>query len=244
MSDFKEATTQDINYKLILDALLMPFFQLRTRILEKHAFFTIGDIQFFVATTAPHDFGKVSTNTRVKLSSAVRKSESIQRINLVPLRRINMPKQELLQSVLKPYFSNNSGNCLFKAQVFEIHEQEFFVKYSRPFFGVISNGTEVKMDSSMPKSVRVVRVAPIWPTKEAFTFASRQTEETIKLIKKEILTPYFFGGSMCYIEKGETIKIAEHEFFINECQPRTGIVDETTTIEVEIGFTQETFQKK
>lgn len=52
-----------------------------------------------------------------------------------------------------------------------------------------------------------------------------------------MLEPYFFGGSMCYLEKGETIKIAGHEFFINECQPRTGIVDETSTIEVEIGFT-------
>jgi len=26
MDDFKEASTKDINYKLILDALLMPFF--------------------------------------------------------------------------------------------------------------------------------------------------------------------------------------------------------------------------
>ena len=91
------------------------------------------------------------------------------------------------------------------------------MKYCRPFFGVISNGTEVKMDSSMPKSVRVVRVAPIWPTKEAFAFASRQSEESIRLIKQEILHPYFFSGSMCYIEKGETIKIAGHDFFINEC---------------------------
>jgi len=42
---------------------------------------------------------------------------------------------------------------------------------------------------------------------------------------------------MCYLEKGETIMIAGQEFFINECQPRTGIVDESSIIEVEIGFT-------
>ena len=42
---------------------------------------------------------------------------------------------------------------------------------------------------------------------------------------------------MCYLEKGETIEIAGQEFFINECQPRTGIVDESSIIEVEIGFT-------
>lgn len=74
MDDFKEASTKDINYKLILEALLMPFFQLRTRILEKQTYFDIGDIQFFVACTTPHDFGKISTSTRVKLSSAVQKT--------------------------------------------------------------------------------------------------------------------------------------------------------------------------
>ena len=117
-----------------------------------------------MASTAPHDFGKITTTSRVKLSSSVAKTESIQRINLVPLRRIEMSKNYLLQSVLKPYFSNSIGSCLFKGQVFEIQDNEFFVKYCRPFFGAISNGTEVKMDSSMPKSVRIVRVAPIWPT--------------------------------------------------------------------------------
>lgn len=73
-----------------------------------------------MAGTAPHDFGKITTNSKVKLSSSVQKSESIQRINLVPLRRIEMSKNELLQTVLKPYFSNSIGSCLFKGQVFEI----------------------------------------------------------------------------------------------------------------------------
>ena len=50
-----------------------------------------------------------------------------------------------------------------------------------------------------------------------FAAASRKSNETIKLIKSQILQPYFFGGLMCYLEKGETIKIAGHEFFVNEC---------------------------
>ena len=35
-----------------------------------------------------------------------------------------------------------------------------------------------------------------------------------------------------------------NHFFINDCHPRTGIIDNLTVIELEIGFTQETFQKK
>ena len=44
MDDFKAGPTREINYKLILNALLMPFFQLRTRILEKYTYFEIGNI--------------------------------------------------------------------------------------------------------------------------------------------------------------------------------------------------------
>lgn len=44
MDDFKVGPTKEINYKLILNALLMPFFQLRTRILEKYTYFEIGNI--------------------------------------------------------------------------------------------------------------------------------------------------------------------------------------------------------
>ena len=44
MDDFKDPQTKDIHYKVLLNALLMPFFQLRTRILEKHTYFEIGDI--------------------------------------------------------------------------------------------------------------------------------------------------------------------------------------------------------
>lgn len=44
MDDFKDASTGSIEYKMILNSLLMPFFQMRLRILEKHQFFSIGEI--------------------------------------------------------------------------------------------------------------------------------------------------------------------------------------------------------
>ena len=51
MDDFKDPQSQEIEYKTILNALLMPFFQMRLRILEKNQYFEIGNIQFFVAAT-------------------------------------------------------------------------------------------------------------------------------------------------------------------------------------------------
>lgn len=49
---------------------------------------------------------------------------------------------------------------------------------------------------------------------------------------------------MCHVEKGETILIDNQEFFVNDCKPKSGIVDSQTQIEIEVGFTQEVFKKK
>jgi len=49
---------------------------------------------------------------------------------------------------------------------------------------------------------------------------------------------------MCYVERGETLKIDNQEFFLNDCRPKSGIVDKQTIIELEVGFTQEIFKKK
>ena len=46
------------------------------------------------------------------------------------------------------------------------------------------------------------------------------------------------------MEKGETIVIDNQEFFVNDCKPKSGLVDKQTIIELEIGFTREVFRKK
>ena len=100
MDDFREESSDDPNFQMLLQSLVMPFFQLRTRILEKNTYFEIGDIQFYVAATQPHEFGKITTNSVVRLLQSVKKSAPIERINLVPLRRIETPKPILLANVL------------------------------------------------------------------------------------------------------------------------------------------------
>ena len=49
---------------------------------------------------------------------------------------------------------------------------------------------------------------------------------------------------MCYVEKGETILINNMEFFVNDCKPKSGIIDATTSLEIEVGFTSDVFKKK
>jgi hypothetical protein len=46
--------------------LLMPFFQLQSRILEKGTYFLIGEIEFFVASCEPYEFGKVTSKSVIR----------------------------------------------------------------------------------------------------------------------------------------------------------------------------------
>ena len=88
----------------------------------------------------------------------------MQRINLAPLRRLETSRTVLMDSVIKPYFEQRIDTYVDKNQVIQIDDHEFYVKHARPFFGKVSNGTEVKIDSSTPKRIYVWRIAPIWDT--------------------------------------------------------------------------------
>ena len=67
-----------------------------------------------------------------------------------------------MENTIRPFFNNHNDMHIHKNQIIEIDDYEFFVKYSRPFFGLITPNTEIKIDSSTPKQVQLLRVAPIW----------------------------------------------------------------------------------
>lgn len=96
----------------------------------------------------------------------------------------------------------------------------------------------------MPKHLQVIRLATIWDTDAEYNEAAANKEQTFEMTKSQFINPYFFSGLMCYVEKGETLIIANREFFVNDCWPKSGIVDRQTHIELEVGFTREVFHKK
>ena len=146
IEDFKDKHSH-ANLSLISKQLLMPFFQIRTRILERRQYFKIGDIEFYVAAIEPHDSGKVTARTNIRCTNSVSKSENIERINLAPLRRLDTSRSILMDSLIKPYFKANMGMCVHKNQILDIGDHEFYIRYSRPFFGRVCSGTEVKIES-------------------------------------------------------------------------------------------------
>ena len=56
-----------------------------------------------------------------------------------------------MENTVKPFFENSINLELHKGMILEIDDYEFYIKYSRPYFGKVQNGTEIKIDSSTPK---------------------------------------------------------------------------------------------
>lgn len=80
-----------------------------------------------------------------------------------------------MENSVRPYFEANIDANLHKNMVIEIEDHEFYVKYCRPFFGKISEGTEIKIDSQVPRRVQNLRIAPIWEDDNTYTEASTKT---------------------------------------------------------------------
>jgi len=55
-----------VKFGLLMKQILLPFFQIQTKILSKGNIFEIGTMKFLVAATTPHKQGKVGTHTKIR----------------------------------------------------------------------------------------------------------------------------------------------------------------------------------
>lgn len=123
IDDFKDASVPGgLNLELIIRSLLVPYFSMRARILERGNCFKIGDMEFYVASCEPFEYGKVTSRTTLRCPVAISKSEPLQRINLAPLRRLEVSRTILMENSVRPYFEANIDANLYKNMVIEIED--------------------------------------------------------------------------------------------------------------------------
>ena len=103
----------------------------------------------------------------------------MQRISLVPLKRLDNSRTAIFETAIKPFLKENPDFFIHKNQVLEFEDYEFYVKYARPFFGKINlDTTDVKIDASTPKHVQTIRIAPLWANDLAYEKASANEQDT------------------------------------------------------------------
>lgn len=253
---------KSVKFELLIKQILLPFFQIQTRILQKGNIFEIGTIKFLVAATTPYKQGKVGTKTKIRCNMVVSQETPLESVELIPMRRNAIPSiATFMNDVVSPFLSSIKPKEIYthKHAIIELddsnfqrqfrgsnlssRETKFLIKYSRPFFGYFTENTKVKIDD-YAKALNFIRIAPIWKDERTCKEVNENFVEYEKYIRHQYLDIYFHSGLSRFVEKGETIFIENLEFFVNDCRPKNGYVDDRTHIEIQTGFTQENFKRK
>jgi hypothetical protein len=235
-----------VKFDLLMKQILLPFFQIQTKILRKGNIFEIGSIKFLVASTTPHKQGKVGTNTKIRCNMCVSENSELESVELVPLRRNQIQSNStFINEVVNPFLRTLKPQEVYthKHATIELDDIKMLIKYSRPFFGYFSENTRVKIDD-YAKPLSFIRIAPIWKDEKTCKKVNQNFTEYENYMRQNYLSIYFNSGLLRFVEKGETILMENIEFFVNDCRPKNGYVDHNTHIEIQTGFTKENFKKK
>lgn len=226
--------------------ILLPFFQIQTKILRKGNIFEIGSIKFLVASTTPHKQGKVGTSTKIRCNMCVSENAELESVELVPLRRNQIQSNStFMNEIVNPFLRTIKPKEVYthKHATIELDDIRLLIKYSRPYFGYFTENTRVKIDD-YAKPLQFIRIAPIWKDEKTCKRVNQNFKEYENYMRLNYLNIYFHSGLLRFVEKGETILIENIEFFVNDCRPKNGYVDDKTHIEIQTGFTKENFKKK
>lgn len=155
---------KSVKFDLLIKQILLPFFQIQTRILQKGNIFEIGTIKFLVAATTPFKQGKVGTKTKIRCNLVVSQEAQLESVELIPLRKNSLSSNTtFINEVVNPFLRSLKPREVYthKHAIIELDDIKFLIKYSRPFFGYFNENTKVKIDD-YAKALSFIRIAPIW----------------------------------------------------------------------------------
>ena len=176
----------------------------------------------------------------------VSQNSALESVELIPMRRNTIPSNSrFMNEIISPFLSSIKPKEIYthKHAIIELDDVRFLIKYSRPYFGYFNSKTRIKIDN-YAKALNFIRIAPIWKDEKTCKEINENFTEYENLISQKYLDVYFHSGLSRFVEKGETIFIENIEFFVNDCRPKNGYVDDRTRIEIQTGFTQENFKRK
>jgi len=127
-----------VKFELLIKQILLPFFQIQTRILKKSTIFEIGSIKFLVAATTPFKQGKVGTKTKIRCNMVVSRDIPLESVELIPMRRNAISSNStFMDEVVTPFLRTIKPSELYthKHATIELDDVRFLIKYARPFFG-------------------------------------------------------------------------------------------------------------
>ena len=227
------------NFIDIMNNVIIPFFQYKSRNLNKDKIFEIDGIEFKVVSVNPNYLSaKVTSKTSISCNNYYSCTTHIQNVTFLTHQKRELESNEnIANNIMNTPFPiqkviNEGLNC-------RINTYDLFVRNSEPKFGIITNNTNIRVINRNIEILKSITIA-ILINEENRELSDKKNH---KLILNNFIRPYFYYGNKRYIERGDTIKIGRLNIFILNSTPHTGFVQEDMTkINIKYNYTLERSQ--
>jgi len=222
-----------IDYSLIIQKLLLPFFKIKQRILKEDFSFQIGEIAFKVSGLNPFRFGFVSSKTYIRLNSFFTVKEPIQRALLLTSKYLlNFSDKDLIAELQSEPFP------IIKNEICEVKNFEFFIKNCEPESGVVNKDTVISVENKQLNLITKIQLGII-KSNTPMDFDFEEELNYQHFIHQQIYKPYFLSGVRRYIERGDIIKIDNIEMFVLNSLPENGFINQNTQVYYKYNMSKE-----
>ena len=222
-----------------MNIIILPFFQFKSRMLNKDKIFEIDGVEFKVISVFPHYLtGKISSKTSIICNNFYSHTIPINHITFLTLKKKENETNEHIANKIKntPY---PTQLCVIEGLECRINTYDLFVRNSNPKYGIITNETNVVVINRNIDILKNITIA-ILHNDENPELNDPKNE---KIIFKNLIKPFLYDGNRKYIERGDTIKIKNFEIFILKAKPSTGFLSPNSTkIYIKMNYTLEECQ--
>ncbi|CAD8127728.1 unnamed protein product [Paramecium sonneborni] len=191
-----------ISYGQLMTQIILPFFQIRERVITSGACFNIDQFEFRVVGCGSQLQGIVGSNTKIYCY------ESYTDRILYKLK-IYTQRKNFEDELFHYFFSHPKDNQLIQDSYIKINNQEYFVLQCTEQSGRLHAYTKIEYISKVPRLTQVQFII----LKQPIEFSRVNNNKAIQQVLKYVIEPYF-GGLTRYLEKGQILRIGDFIFEI------------------------------
>ena len=218
----------------ILNNIILPFFQFKSRLLHKGKIFLIGEYEFKVSSTCPNLLnGKVTSETLIRCNEYYSNIIPIKEATFITCKNYeNETNEEIKEKIyLTPFQSQLSIN---NNSLTRINSYDLYIRNCSPSYGVINNDTIINIKNKNIEQIRSVTLAIILNDNPLFNDRKNQN-----IIIERFYKPNFLSGMQKYIERGDIISFGDIKFFVLKSHPENGFINSNTKTIFKYGKTEE-----
>ena len=232
---------QEKDFVEIINNIIIPFFQYKSRIVNIDKIFEIDGIEFKVISVYPHYLtAKVTSRTSIVCNDYYSFTTPITDATFLTIRKRELETNDFISNKIMntPFPSQKS---IIEGLNCRINTYDLVVRNCSPKYGIINNETNIIVINRNIETLKSITIAVLLNEENT----ELNNKKNNKTIFNNFIRPYFYNGNKKYIERGDVLKIGKLEIFILKAKPSTGfVVEDATKITMKYGYILEQCQNE